>query len=48
MAEEVVVIAHTKTNFLDSVLKSSVSSGIAKAMIINIIMNLVGEWIQLI
>ena len=36
MAEEVAVIAHTKTNLLDSVLKSSVSSGIAKAIIMNI------------
>ena len=28
MAEEVAVIAHTKTNFLDSILKHVVSSGI--------------------
>ena len=33
MAEDVAVIAHTKTNLPDSVLKSSVSSGIAKAII---------------
>ena len=36
MAEEVAVIAHTKTNLLDSVLKSSVSNRIAKAVIMNI------------
>ena len=36
MTEEVAVIAHTKTNLLDSVLKSSVSSEIAKTIIMNI------------
>ena len=41
---EVVVIAHTKTNLLDSVLKSSVSSGIAKGIIM-IYMNLAWELI---